>query len=774
MKDKKLKILSVALLINTLVIVLFLAFRQVGNNTILYETFSEIPKEGVYKIETIEDYLEFADTVEKGNDYFKCEIVLMNDLDFSNVDHVPVIGLGDTQKVMFRGTFNGNGHTLYGMKVINPDGEAAMFADFAGKILNLTLKEGYFEGNTAAGIAAELRSEGVILNCHADIQSVGELCGTFTGISRGDVFNCVGNGERLFADKRGGRIEECYLERDGQYISVQDETICLDVSAVVERLNQHLPRSGAFFGRTDMLRWSADGEAALSDEYAVLLQEVTAKIQMDRKEIKLKAYYSHNSDHWCIALPPGYHENSLQITAKNTTGKTEHFRRSTGEATILYTDGAYQHFIDFLPIQDADTLMIDLGDGKNIDDIHQNKKTEFSGILTVVDSEGSTESEYLQAIYGHGNDSWDADKKSYNLKFASETDVLGLGADEDFVLLAGYRDDSIMNYVATTTMIQHLNFPYSLDFKLVNLYVEGSYMGVYFLVEKLELDENRINLSSVYETMKLELGDKLVTYEFQTWKDTDSLAERYYYDVETNPEDISGTYLLELDVSDFDAAASRFRTTHGNRITMKRAQYSSKEQVNYVADYWQEFEDALYSADGYNKEGNYYADYIDLESFARQWLLYELVQENSMSSSVYFYKESEITGDGLLHACFPWDMEHSYLMYGPIDGMWLKDSSMSNGFWSKFWIHEDFRNMLKKLWNEEFLPVVEQMAAEEATGDDGQMKNLSWYKTQITNINEMEKSRWYQTNPYERCNTNIEFLKVRIETLSKLLNESLE
>ena len=69
MKDKKLKILSVALLINTLVIVLFLAFRQVGNNTILYEAFSETAKEGVYKIETIEDYLEFADTVEKGNDY---------------------------------------------------------------------------------------------------------------------------------------------------------------------------------------------------------------------------------------------------------------------------------------------------------------------------------------------------------------------------------------------------------------------------------------------------------------------------------------------------------------------------------------------------------------------------------------------------------------------------------------------------------------------------------------------------------------------------------
>ena len=155
---------------------------------------------------------------------------------------------------------------------------------------------------------------------------------------------------------------------------------------------------------------------------------------------------------------------------------------------------------------------------------------------------------------------------------------------------------------------------------------------------------------------------------------------------------------------------------------------------------------------------------------------WKALQDNgfSMSSSVYFYKESEITGDGLLHACFPWDMEHSYLMYGPIREIWLKDSTTSNAFWSRVWLHEDFREMGKTLWNEEFLNVVEQMIAEEPSIDDNGMKNLNWYKTQILNINEMEKSRWYKMNPYERCNTNIEVLKIRIETLSKLLNESLE
>lgn len=71
------------------------------------------------------------------------------------------------------------------------------------------------------------------------------------------------------------------------------------------------------------------------------------------------------------------------------------------------------------------------------------------------------------------------------------------------------------------------------------------------------------------------------------------------------------------------------------------------------------FEDALYAADGYNEKGKYYTEYMDITSFADQWLFYELNTEISMSSSIYYYKQSEVDGDGLLHACYPWDMEHA-------------------------------------------------------------------------------------------------------------------
>lgn len=771
LKYNKVVRIGAVLLANTLLIILLLNLNNIVELPVTYECFSEIAKEGTYKIETVDDYITFAQTVNAGNDYKNCEIVLMEDLDFQNISQVPVIGLTENEKIIFLGRFNGNGHTLKGMKVVNPNGIAAMFADFAGTIFNLTIQDGYFEGDVCAGIAADFRSEGAIVNCRVDAELKGRIAGAFTGDFRGFLFNCVASENSLIGDNKGGYAEECYLEKDGKYISIIDENVVLDSIGTAQNLNAHLARCGDFHGISEMLIWSSENGLWITDEKAVLLKNVSTAIMVNGKEMPLNAYYSHINNHWCIALPPGYYDSELVIKAKNTKGKTERFKRNSGQETILYTDEQYQYFVDFLPIKDANTIMIDLSAEKTLDDIYQNKKTEFSGMISKIDSNGNIKTEYLKAIYGHGNDSWDADKKSFNLKFLEKTDIFGLGADEDYVLLAGYRDDSIMSYVTTTTMIQNLDFPYAHSFDLMNVYVEGEYLGVYFLVEKTELDENRLNISSVYADMKETLGDKLTTYSFTTWIDQKSKAEKYYYEIDYNPEDISGGYLLELDISDYDATASRFVTTHGNRITMKRAHYSSKEQVEYMSDYWQQFEDALYSESGYNQWRKHYSEYIDLESFAKQWLLYELVQENSMSSSVYFYKESELTGDGLLHACFPWDMEHSYLMYGPINEIWLSKSDTSNNYWSRFWLHEDFRKMVKKLWFDEFLGVVEQMVDETPTGDEKTMKNIRWYEERIGNISDMESSRWWLVNPYERCGTIREFLNIRIETLSNLLAE---
>ena len=156
-----------------------------------------------------------------------------------------------------------------------------------------------------------------------------------------------------------------------------------------------------------------------------------------------------------------------------------------------------------------------------------------------------------------------------------------------------------------------------------------------------------------------------------------------------------------------------------------------------------------------------------------QWLLYELVQEGSMSSSIYFYKESEVDGDGLLHACFPWDMEHSYVLSDKLGQIWniTEKANTLYGYWKAFYSHEDFKERLRVVWTEKFVPAIEMMIAEESIETSTGMRNLRWYEAHIEDLNKLENSRWRKMYPLNRCKMNREFLSARMKTLSGLLFE---
>lgn len=755
----------------TILVFLVLGYREQLEQAVSYEEFSTEEKEGIYEITSVEDYLKFSETVADGNKYEWCEIRLNADLDFLGVENVMPIGLQSEELIEFKGTFNGNGHTIRNLQIINPNGVSGMFANLGGIIKNLRLENCDFEGNICGALTAQSMVNAVVLNCDLDARTTGETHGTVAGKFFGYIFNCVVTGEQIVGELHTGWVEQCYYKNEGEYILADGEEERIDAETAKSNLNANLSRSSAFHDDYELCLWDVDGELRLSTDKAEVLETLSAKLYIHNEKIELKGYYSQNDNHWCIAIPAGYEAEAMTMTAVTNYGNKEIFSRAASENEILYTQGEYQYLIDFLTADNIDTLYIQLSKNKDLEYIHKNKREEIPGMIMILDQSGNIEKEVLKGIYGHGNDSWAAQKKSYNLKLENRVDFLGMGENEDFVLLAGYRDDSLMSYVTTTSLIKELGFDYAPEFRLVNLYVEGEYAGVYFLAEKIEIDENRIEISNLYEETKKLNSNYLDGFEFQEWKDEKSSAERYFYDVDKQPEDITGGYLLEIDVEDYDLKESRFVTERGVKVTMKRARCSSKEQVNYMADYWQEFEDALYSKTGKNSYGKHYSEYIDMDSFVMQWLLYELVQEGSMSSSIYFYKESDVTGDGLLHACFPWDMEHSYLLYGPMEQMWLKDSETLSAYWSSFWIHEDFRNAVNEAWKSKFVPAIDWVILEESFESESGVKNLRWYEDHIGDMSVMETSCYRKMNPYNRCQSIREFLKTRKDTLSVLLAE---
>lgn len=707
--------------------------------------------ENCLEIHSVEDYLEFAKTVEEGNSYKNGYVRLCADLNFSACEDLKPIGQAE-KNVIFYGVFDGDGHTISEMHMAGPEG-AGMFAYLGGVVKNLVLKDCTFSGTQCGAIAANSYDAG-ILNCILDVEVSGELCGVAAGSLHGNVFNCVASGDVFAGEIRSGAVENCYLKG----------------SEDVQALNDYLVHLSGYYQDTDFYLWD-ETEAILSEDKEDLLENLTARFQVAGRELNLQGYYSCNDRSWCFALPAGYQGAKLTIEASTSKGGYEKFQRKHGDEEFIFTWKDHLYPIKFLSADNLDTLYVTLEKQKTLDYVHQNKYEEIPGVVSILDAEGKLSDLVLRGFYGHGNDSWDAEKKSYNLKFQTAENPLELGENEDFSLLACYRDISLMCYVTTTELIKELGFEYAPDYRLVNLYVGGEYAGVYFLAEKVELDDHRIEITNIYEETKALNHNYMEQFRMEEWKDTKSPAAKYYYNVAENPEDLTGGYLLEADIVDYGPDESRFVSTRGIPMTMKRARYSSKEQVEYISGYWQEFEDALFSETGINQLGKHYTEYIDVESFAMQWLLYELVQEGSMSSSIYFYKESDITGDGLLHACFPWDMEHSYVLSEKNGQLWnvTEKAETLYGYWRVFFGHEDFREELKRVWEEKFIPAIEIMVAEESIETVNGMKNLRWFEERIAGLDKLENSRWRKMYPLNRCQMNRQFLNIRKEALSAIL-----
>lgn len=513
-----------------------------------------------------------------------------------------------------------------------------------------------------------------------------------------------------------------------------------------------------------VIRMTSEKKTLFVDEEKSLYS-LTGRLMVGEQELLLNAYCSDENDQWYIALPAGYGNEELYLEAYTEEGFST-FKRSYGEERILFTVGEEKYLINFLCEDNIDTLYIELAKEKDLNYVHENKTEELPGRMTIINQDKIIDFATIKGFYGHGNDSWEAEKKSYNLKFDSEVDLLGMGENEDFVLLAGYRFNSLMSYCTTTEMVQEIGFAYAPEFRLVNLYVGGEYVGIYFLTEKIELDKNRIDIANIYEETKKVNSSSLDQFEYQMYLNEITEKKGYYYDIPVNPQDITGGYLLELDVADYDDNVSRFITKgRKNKVTLKRARYASEAEVKYIADFWQEFEDALLSERGINSLGKRYSEYIDMESFAMQWLLYEIAQENSMRSSIYYYKESDVTGDGLIHACYPWDLERSYTGLESPEKFWNIEQGE---YWAAFYQHEDFRKEVSRIWKNKLVPAIEFMVQEEAMENGSGFKNISWYQENCFYAAELEHTRWNETNFYEKCNFIRDNLKTRKEVLTSI------
>ncbi len=381
------------------------------------------------------------------------------------------------------------------------------------------------------------------------------------------------------------------------------------------------------------------------------------------------------------------------------------------------------------------------------------KSNKATGSMVLQNPDGSlVYNGLLTQIKGRGNTTWQAEKKPYQIKLDTKTDLLETGAksnkNKTWVLLANAYDPTLLHNAIAYDLALTLGMDAAVEYRFVDLYYDSEYRGSYLLCEKVSVGAGRVdirNLENENEAANPGIGNlgNLKTARGKTANG----ATYYYCQGMQSPEDITGGYLLEMEYSARAVSeACYFITSRYYYVVVKSPEYCSKEEMDYIASRYQDFENAVY-AGGINKTtGLSLSDYLDLDSAAACYLMNELSKNpDGFYSSAYVYKDS---GDDVFHFGPMWDYDISF-GYGnkrqpKIDAMipgWYADSHGIAICLSKV---PEFQSAVCTAWADRFAPLLGNVlfGGSGAVSSNGKLRSLLWYEAQTAASAENNYTLW--------------------------------
>ena len=383
--------------------------------------------------------------------------------------------------------------------------------------------------------------------------------------------------------------------------------------------------------------------------------------------------------------------------------------------------------VTFLCSGSTATMYIDVRSG-NMDYIHEEKGNQEPGTIRLYSPEGQLDhTGDLLAINGRGNVTWENNpKKPYSLKLRDEADLLGLGEAQKWILMANGFDESNLRNKAVYDFAEAAGLPYSPECTWVDLYLNGEYAGLYLLSERNEIHPQRVDIDPA--------GSTLVSIDMEQ-----RMARQGY------------PYILV----DADTA---LRLHSGEKVT------------DEMTAFWKGVDNAIQAEDGIDPvTGKSYLEYIDLDSWARKYLIEEVFGNVEASAvSHYFYIDgSDPTGtiyagpvwdyDYALGSTRTWQTSTVQALFCARPYVW---SETDTPWFYALWQKEAFRSRVLELYQVEFRPLMEQLLE---TG-------LEAYALQTEDAARMNQVRWYmQTGPAEAEVQQIKaYLTARLAFLDSL------
>lgn len=364
--------------------------------------------------------------------------------------------------------------------------------------------------------------------------------------------------------------------------------------------------------------------------------------------------------------------------------------------------------------------------------IHASKNHEYkeSGIIKIINGKGEIVlSDTLKYIKGRGNSSWLKEKKSYNIKVSHKCTPLGLKESSKFNLVS---TRGTTNRLALQ-IAQDFETSSAISFSLTNLYLNGEYKGLFLLTNKVEASKSSVAINDLDKKNKKDKSATKCTIEQED-------GSYKYVSGLLSPKDITGGYIIEVMnfKPKYKALPCGFISDEGNKIRFKAPEEATEEEVLYIKNLYNEMYAAIKAPDGkHPATGRYYSDIINLESFARYYLIEEsLSNMDGGYGNLYLYKNQDCI-DSKIYLGPVWDMEWSmglndypYFSYPNAVNLLAGSTDENQKLFCYLYQHDDFRHMVDSLYQHCLYPLLDSIFIPENVSadidNDARINYLRW------------------------------------------------
>ena len=224
------------------------------------------------------------------------------------------------------------------------------------------------------------------------------------------------------------------------------------------------------------------------------------------------------------------------------------------------------------------------------------------------ESIGSPDEPLRLQIKGRGNWTWVTyDKKPYRIKLDTKQSLMGLNQSRHFVLLAHVEDP--YGYLREGTAFElsrRIGMSYTPAEEPLEVVLNGDYIGLYFLTEKIRVGKERVNI--------VEQGDN-----------------------DTVPEHVTGGWLLEIDAyPDENPIILSSRDGYWFPVVSHSPEVLSDVQYDYLVNLINKVDSLIYELPVQDCE---WEKYLDMDSLACFYIVNEVMDNiESFSGSCFIHK----------------------------------------------------------------------------------------------------------------------------------------